>query len=67
MEDKSDLMMMLEVLEDEMTGIETYKDFMMKTEDMAFRDALNSIVMDEKKHASAVLRMINERSQKVLA
>lgn len=66
MEYKSDFMMMLEVLEDEMKGIEDYKKCMEMTEDTEFKDILNSIIADEKKHANAMLRVINERSQKIL-
>lgn len=59
--------MAIEVLEDEVKGIEEYKEMLQYIECPELRKIFTEALMDEKKHVNAILRWINTRTQKVLA
>ena len=55
-----------ELMAEELEGIEVYKALIARCKDPKALGILNAIMADEKKHAKALLNIINEHAQSML-
>jgi hypothetical protein len=66
MEYESDILMALESLEDEIKGINEYKEMIESVEDKDLHRIFSELLATEKKHATVLLSWINSKAQVAL-
>lgn len=62
-EEKSELCAAIELMKEEVSGVESYTALHARTEDPELKAAVAAVIADEKKHAVALLNWIQRRMQ----